>query len=346
MNSFSFVEVWAGAGTMRLALEAHGGRSLLAVGLDRSEKMTYLANFANDYTFSDDIIPFSPEAIPDHDLLVSYLPGAVLRKGWRRSRHHGDPFPSELLAIEDIIDTKKPRAVLIESTNLLLTYREGNPLEMIVGILRDRLGYDIHYHLIPAYHFAPQHRDIIVVAAFREKTPFSWDGIQKPVVPPRLSSVLHRTDGSEPFLPWDGDRFFDHDKQRVQPRYTVRRSLFRDDDPRLLTPCDIADTTHAYHYHDGLSIFLAQDDPLPPRRLTPRECARLMGLPDTFRIPVSDFYAYRQLGCSPVLPATSEAVRIIRKYMTTSNVGHPHHGSLDEYASHALMQQDRAGYAS
>lgn len=317
MKSFSFVEVWAGIGAMRLALEAHGGRSLLAVGLDRSEKITYLANFGNDYTFSDDIIPFSCNAIPDHDLLVSYLPWTVLRKRNRQSPYFGDEFPSELLAIEAIIDAKQPRVVLIESTTPFLARRDDNPIEIIVRMLRDRLGYDVHHQLINANEFVPQQRYIIIIVAFREKTPFSWEGIYKPITPPRLLSVLHRTDGSEPYLPWDGDRFFDHEQRRVQPRYTVHSGLFKESDHRLVTPYDIADTNRACHYKGGLSVFLAQEDPLPPRRLTPRECARLMGLPDTFRIPVKDFYAYRQLGNCPILPVTTEAICLIKKHLIT-----------------------------
>lgn len=97
---------------------------------------------------------------------------------------------------------------------------------IILQTLSDELGYEVHYKVIDARHFTPQHRERIIIAGFREKTDFSWNDLRLPEEGPRLKSILHRTDGTEPFLPWDGDRFFDHGGQKVQPRYTLTPHLW------------------------------------------------------------------------------------------------------------------------
>ncbi|MGC7407336.1 DNA (cytosine-5-)-methyltransferase, partial [Pandoraea pneumonica] len=83
-----------------------------------------------------------------------------------------------------------------------------------------------HHKVIDGQHFTPQHRERIIIVGFREKTGFSWDDLKLPEEGPRLASILHKTDGSEPVSPWDGDRFFDHSKLTVQPRYTLTPNLW------------------------------------------------------------------------------------------------------------------------
>lgn len=86
--------------------------------------------------------------------------------------------------------------------------------------------HDVHYSVIDGQYFTPQHRERIIIVGFREKTGFSWDDLKLPEEGPRLASILHRTDGTEPALPWDGERFFDHDRRAVPPRYTLTPNLW------------------------------------------------------------------------------------------------------------------------
>lgn len=146
---------------------------------------------------------------------------------------------------------------------------------------------------------------------------------------PRLASVLHRTDGSEPVLPWDGERFFDHAARQVQPKYTLTPGLWAylqqyAEKHRaagngfgygLAFPGSVTRTLSARYHKDGSEILVHQGEGLRPRRLTPRECARLMGFPDTFRIPVSDTQAYRQFGNSVVMPVMREVARAMMPYL-------------------------------
>jgi DNA (cytosine-5)-methyltransferase 1 len=224
-----------------------------------------------------------------------------------------------------IIAAKRPKAFLLENVKNLLSHDRGNTFRVILQTLRDELGYDVHYRIIDGQHFVPQHRERIIIVGFREKTGFSWDDLQLPAKGPTLASILHRTDGSEPVLPWDGNRYFDHERQQVHPKYTLSPKLWAylqayAEKHRaaghgfgfgLVTPDSIARTLSARYYKDGSEILVSQGGSSRPRRLTPRECARLMGFPDTFRIPVSDTQAYRQFGNSVVVPVMREVARIM-----------------------------------
>ena len=92
--------------------------------------------------------------------------------------------------------------------------------------LQEELGYEVHTKVIDAINFTPQHRERIIIVGFREPTDFSWDDLEIPPVGPKLHTILHRTDGTEPVLEWDGDRFFDHDNAEVQPKFTLTPKLW------------------------------------------------------------------------------------------------------------------------
>ena len=127
-------------------------------------------------------------------------------------------------------------------------------------------------------------------------------------------------------LPWDGDTYFDHGRKRVQPKYTLSEHLWTylqnyAEKHRakgngfgfgLVGPTNVARTLSARYHKDGSEILVDQGKRKSPRRLTPRECARLMGFPDTFRIPVSDTRAYRQFGNSVVVDVMSHVARLMQ----------------------------------
>lgn len=174
----------------------------------------------------------------------------------------------------------------------------------------------------------PQHRERIYIVGFRSHTDFTWDDLKYPEHKPVLADILHRTDGTEPYLPWDGDRYFEHEHNKVQDKYTLTPRLWQylqDYKAKheamghgfgygLVTPDMVSRTLSARYHKDGSEILVAQEGERP-RRLTPRECARLMGYPDNFRIPVSDTQAYRQFGNSVVVPAIAEIARIMRPHI-------------------------------
>jgi DNA (cytosine-5)-methyltransferase 1 len=228
-----------------------------------------------------------------------------------------------------IIAEKRPSAFMLENVKNLVSHDKGNTFRVILETLRDELGYDVHYKIVDGGHFTPQHRERIIIVGFAERTEFSWDELDLPEDRPVLSSILHKTDGTEPFLEHDGDRYYDHASSAVQAKFTLTPKLWEYLQAYaskhkaagngfgfgLVTGDSVTRTLSARYYKDGSEILVSQGPLGRPRRLTPRECARLMGYPDDFRIPVSDTQAYRQFGNSVVVPVMAEVARIMKPHI-------------------------------
>ncbi|WP_200877411.1 DNA (cytosine-5-)-methyltransferase [Methylobacter tundripaludum] len=330
---FRFIDLFAGIGGIRMGFEAHGGKCVFTSEWNDFSKKTYIENYGDHHPFVGDIVPYPAEAIPDHDVLLGGFPCqpfslAGVSKKNSLGRPHGFECTTQgtlFFDVARIIATKQPKAFLLENVKNLLSHDKGNTFDVILQTLRDELKYDVHYKVIDGRYFTPQHRERIIIVGFREKTDFSWDDLQLPEENPRLSSILHKTDGSEPVLPWDGDRFFDHSKQAALSKYTLTPNLWTylqayAEKHRaagngfgfgMAYPDSVTRTLSARYYKDGSEILVWQGKNKRPRRLTPRECARLMGFPDTFKIPVSDTQAYRQFGNSVIMPVMKEVARIM-----------------------------------
>ena len=330
---FTFIDLFAGIGGIRLGFEAHGGKCVFTSEWNDFSKKTYIENFGDHHPFVGDIVPYPAEDVPAHDVLLAGFPCqpfsiAGVSKKNSLGRPHGFECTTQgtlFFDVARIIATRRPKAFLLENVKNLLSHNGGNTFGVILHTLRDELKYEVHYRIIDGQHFTPQHRERIILAGFRDRTRFSWDALELPAKGPRLGSILHRTDGSEPVLPWDEGRFFDHDRQMVHPRYTLTPNLWAylqayAEKHRaagngfgfgLVSPDSVTRTLSARYYKDGSEILVGQGRNRRPRRLTPRECARLMGFPDTFRIPVSDTQAYRQFGNSVVVPVMQEVARIM-----------------------------------
>lgn len=331
-HRFRFVDLFAGIGGIRMGFEANGGECVFTSEWNDFSKKTYIENYGNHHQFVGDIVSFPAEDVPDHDVLLGGFPCqpfsiAGVSKKNSLGRPHGFECTTQGTLFFDVarmIATKRPAAFLLENVKNLLSHDKGNTFKVILQTLRYELGYDVHYKVIDGQHFTPQHRERIIIVGFREKIGFSWNDLRLPTDDPRLASILHKTDGTEPVLSSDEDRFFDHKKRVVQPKYTLTPSLWvylqaYAEKHRaagngfgfgMAFPDSVTRTLSARYYKDGSEILVNQGKK-SPRRLTPRECARLMGFPDTFRIPVSDTQAYRQFGNSVVMPVMQEVARIM-----------------------------------
>ncbi|BBU33376.1 cytosine-specific methyltransferase (plasmid) [Burkholderia sp. THE68] len=336
-ETFRFVDLFAGIGGIRMGFEAHGGECVFTSEWNEFSKKTYLENHGDLHPFVGDIVPFPAKDIPDHDVLLAGFPCqpfsiAGVSKKNSLGRPHGFECTTQgtlFFDVARIIAHKRPKAFLLENVKNLLSHDKGNTFRVILETLRDELGYDVHYRVIDGQHFTPQHRERIIIVGFQEKTGFSWDDLRLPSEGPRLGSVLHRTDGKEPLLPWDADRFFDHERGSVQAKFTLTENLWKylqayAEKHRaagngfgfgMAYTDSVTRTLSARYYKDGSEILVSQGGRRRPRRLTPRECARLMGFPDTFRIPVSDTQAYRQFGNSVVMPVMKEVARIMMPHV-------------------------------
>ncbi|MEX3952013.1 DNA (cytosine-5-)-methyltransferase [Paraburkholderia sp. EG287B] len=334
---FRFIDLFAGIGGIRKGFEAHGGECVFTSEWNPFSRKTYLENYGEDHPFIGDITAVEAADVPDHDVLLAGFPCqpfsiAGVSKKNALGRPHGFACTTQgtlFFDVARIIAEKRPAAFLLENVKNLVSHDRGRTFDVILQVLRDELGYDVHYRVIDGSHFTPQHRERIIIVGFREPAAFSWDALALPEEGPRLASILHRTDGCEPLLPWDGERFFDHGARRVQPKYTLTPGLWAylqqyAEKHRaagngfgygLAFPDSVTRTLSARYHKDGSEILVYQGEGLRPRRLTPRECARLMGLPDTFRIPVSDTQAYRQFGNSVVMPVMREVARTMMPHL-------------------------------
>ena len=326
--SFTFIDLFAGIGGMRKGLERVGGRCVFTCEWNEKAQETYRANFG-DERISGDIRDVAIDAIPEYSVLAAGFPCqpfsiAGVSKKNSLGRAHGfdcDTQGTLFFDIQRIIEETRPAAVLLENVKNLVSHDKGRTFETIRRVLEEDLGYEFHSEVIDAAAFVPQHRQRIFIVAFREATDFSFKDLPLPATdPPRLSSILHPEDGSEPIE----ERFTEGPNGTPLPKYTLTPRLWEYLQQYaakhrergngfgygLVGPDSVARTMSARYHKDGSEILVAQDRGRP-RRLTPRECARLMGFDEPgaqdWVIPVSDTQAYRQFG-NAVVPQVVEAV--------------------------------------
>lgn len=341
-GDFDFVDLFAGIGGIRLAFEDVGGRCVFTSEWDSYAQKTYLANFRESHNIAGDITGVKEQQIPDHDLLLAGFPCqpfsiAGVSKKNALGREHGFKDVTQgtlFFDVARIIAHKRPRAFLLENVKNLQSHDKGRTFDVVLRTLSEDLGYDVHWKVVDGAHFVPQHRERIIIVGFREPVAFDWNILNLPKKNAQpIGAILHQTDGKEPVLEWDEGRFFDHTRKKVNPKYTLTDHLwgylqrYKEKHQAqgngfgfgLVGPKDIARTLSARYYKDGSEILIRQRGDANPRRLTPRECARLMGFPDTYRIPVSDTRAYMQFGNSVVVPLMREVARVMRPFICQKN---------------------------
>jgi DNA (cytosine-5)-methyltransferase 1 len=330
---FTFVDLFAGIGGIRLGFEKHGGKCLFTSEWNPFAQKTYLANFpaAEGHQLVGDITQVAESAIPDHDVLLAGFPCqpfsiAGVSKKNALGRPHGFECATQgtlFFDVARIIAAKRPKAFLLENVKNLVSHDRGNTFKIIEETLKAELDYDIYHRVIDGQHFVPQHRERIIILGFREKR--EHDPFDDLVLPEKgaikLSSILHPENGTEK----EEQPYTKGKNAAVNSKYTLTLHLwdylqkYAEKHRKagngfgfgLVTGNDVARTLSARYYKDGSEILISQGNRKRPRRLTPRECARLMGFDDSFKIPVSDTQAYRQFGNSVVVPMITEVARVL-----------------------------------
>jgi len=338
---FRFIDLFAGIGGLRKGFEAEGGRCVYTCEWDKYSRQTYEANFPHDdHEIAGDIRQVSAEDVPDHDLLLAGFPCqpfsiAGVSKKNALNRPHGFACEAQGTLFYDvarIIRHKRPKAFLLENVKNLLNHDRGQTFRIIHDVLRNQLGYHISFRVLDAKSWLPQHRERIFIVGFREECGFDLNDlvVPDPFKGPKLGSILHAEDGSEA-----ADRHYIDRDGKVSDRYTLTPHLWRylqdyAEKHRqkgngfgfgLFGPEDVARTLSARYYKDGSEILIRQPGG-SPRRLTPRECARLMGFDapgqSDFFIPVSDTQAYKQFGNSVAVPAVRAVAEYMKPYLLGS----------------------------
>ncbi|MEB0266798.1 DNA (cytosine-5-)-methyltransferase [Cryobacterium sp. 10I5] len=333
---FTFIDAFAGIGGIRQGFEKHGGECVFTSEWNAFSKKTYTVNFGDGHEFIGDIVG-QQGIVPAHDVLLGGFPCqpfsiAGVSKKNSLGRPHGFDDPTQgtlFFELKEIIKTTRPAAFVLENVKNLKSHDRGHTFAVIMSVLRDELGYDVYEKVIDGGHFTPQHRERIIIVGFARKTEFTWDDLVLPEkTSHKLGDILHRTDGTEPILPHDGDKYFNHAERKVNDKFTLTENLWTYLQNYAakhkaagngfgfgLVNSEGRTRTLSARYHKDGSEILVEQPGQRPRRLTPRECARLMGFDDSFVIPVSDTQAYRQFGNSVVVPVFKEVARIMKPHL-------------------------------
>ncbi|RMG25304.1 MAG: DNA (cytosine-5-)-methyltransferase [Methanobacteriota archaeon] len=321
---FKFIDLFAGIGGLRLACERNGGYCVFTSEINRFSAKTYLANFPDSIVLGD-ISEIDEDDIPYHDILVAGFPcqpfsiaGVSKRNSLGRKHGFEDKTQGTLFFdVARILERKRPRCFVLENVKNLVSHDSGNTMKTILDVLVNELGYHVSWKVMDASRFVPQKRERTVIVGTTD-APFDFDSLDAPDEKPKMKDILHPEDGSEKPEP----PYTEGPLAKVSDRYVLSDRLWGFLQSHalkhqkkgngfgygLVGQDDVARTLTARYYKDGSEILVKRNDG-NPRKLTPRECARLMGFPDDFKIPVSDTQAYRQFGNSVVVPLFERVVK-------------------------------------
>ncbi|MBN1968294.1 MAG: DNA (cytosine-5-)-methyltransferase [Candidatus Delongbacteria bacterium] len=316
---FRFIDLFAGIGGIRIAYQKVGGKCVFSSEYNKFAKVTYEANFG-EIPFGD-ITKINEKNIPEHDILLAGFPCqpfsiAGVSKKNSLGRKHGflDETQGNLFFdIARILEEKRPKAFMLENVKNLVAHDKGRTFEVIYNTL-DELGYSVHFRVLDGKHFVPQHRERIIIVGFDKRVFNGKENFKFPKLPEPTRTI------GEILEPNPDDKYTLSNKlwdylQNYAEKHKAKGNGFGFG----LTDLDsISRTISARYYKDGSEILIPQNGK-NPRRLTPRECARLQGFPDEFIIPVSDNQAYRQFGNSVVMPLMYAIAKQVIKVFDSYN---------------------------
>ncbi len=306
-SDFSFIDLFAGIGGIRIPFQELGGKCVFTSEWDKFAQKTYRVNFGEEP--QGDITKIDADDIPSFDILLGGFPcqpfsQAGLKKGFSDTR--GTLF----FEIERIIAAKKPKAFLLENVKQLRGHDKGRTLKVILEHI-DALNYYVKAEVLRAGDFGvPQNRERIYIVGISKdyyNLPDNYDfRFPTPTyVKTRLGDILEHNVNDKYTISdalWEGHQR--RKKEHQEKGNGFGFSLFN-------AESEYANTISARYYKDGSEILIDQGEGKNPRKLTPRECARLQGFPEKFIITVSDTQAYKQFGNSVAVPV----VRAVAKRM-------------------------------
>lgn len=317
-GSFSFIDLFAGIGGMRLAFERAGGHCVYSNEWNKYSQQTYFANFGEQP--EGDITQVDAKKIPDHDILVAGFPcqpfsiaGVSKKQSLGRATGFEDKTQGTLFFdVCRILKEKKPKAFMLENVKNLCSHDKGRTFKVILESLEE-LDYQVFYQVIDGQNFVPQHRERILIVGFDRKrygNNIAFDFNITPVFPkPVIGDILEKNVDEKYTL---SDKLWTY----LQNYAAKHRAAGNGFGYGIAQKDGVSRTLSARYYKDGSEILIEQAG-RNPRKLTPRECARLQGFPDSFKIPVSDTQAYRQFGNSVVVPLMANVAKLISEKIET-----------------------------
>jgi DNA (cytosine-5)-methyltransferase 1 len=315
-SKFKFIDLFAGIGGFRIAFQELGGKCVFSSEWNKFAQQTYHENFG-EVPFGD-ITKVNAKDIPDHDIMLGGFPCqpfsiAGVSKKNSLGRAHGflDKTQGTLFFdVARIIEKKRPKIFLLENVKNLISHDKKRTFQIIRDTLK-KLNYSVYARVLDGQHFVPQHRERIFIIGFDRRVFKDSESFEFPQMPDEqqaIENILEKHPDPKYTL---SDKLWEY-----LQKYAIKHKEKGNGFGFGLTQLDgVARTLSARYYKDGSEILIAQDGK-NPRRLTPRECARLQGYPDKFKIEVSDNQAYRQFGNSVVVPLVKAVGKELVKYLT------------------------------
>lgn len=311
-TGFSFIDLFAGIGGMRIAYESAGGHCVYSNEWNKYSQQTYFANFGEQP--DGDITQVNENDIPDHDILVAGFPcqpfsiaGVSKKQSLGRATGFEDKTQGTLFFdICRILKAKRPKAFMLENVKNLCSHDKGRTFKVITESL-DELDYDVFYQVLDGQNYVPQHRERILIVGFDRKRygdKVDFEFKLTPVEPKPVMRNILETDVDDKYTL--SDKLWNY-LQNYAEKHKAAGNGFG---YGIADPDGVARTLSARYFKDGSEILIEQPGK-NPRRLTPRECARLQGFPESFKIPVSDTQAYKQFGNSVVVPLMSNVAQLV-----------------------------------
>lgn len=312
---FTFIDLFAGMGGFRIAMQRQGGKCVFSSEWDKYAQRTYFANFG-EMPFGDITKESTKHFIPNtFDVLCAGFPcqpfsiaGVSKKKSLGRETGFKDKTQGTLFFdVADIINRHRPKAFYLENVKNLTSHDKGKTFRIICETLEE-LNYSVHYKVMDGKYYVPQHRERIMIVGFdrnifKGKEVFNFPEAKdtnislKDILDSNVDAKYTLTDKLWCYLQ-------DYAEKHKKKGNGFGFGLAQLD--------GITRTLSARYYKDGSEILIPQGKGKNPRKLSPRECARLMGYPDNYIInEVSDVQAYRQCGNSVVVPlitAVSEQI--------------------------------------
>ena len=339
--TFKYIDLFAGIGGLRRGFDAIGGKCVFTSEWNKFSQLTYRENFSDNHEIAGDIREVHEAEIPRHDVLLAGFPCQPFSIAGVSKRNalkipHGLSCKTQGTLFHDIVRIVRyhqPNVFLLENVKNFVNHDKGRTFQKINKVLTNNLGYSVSWRVINAKSWVPQNRQRIFIVGMRDKNDFSLNDFEvpDPLCGPKLGEILHPEDGTEdaepPYTVGSDAKvarkyiLSKHLWQYLQDYAEIHRRQGNGFGFGLVGTTDIARTLSARYYKDGAEILIKRRGRGRPRRLTPRECARLMGFDQPneskFIIPVSDVQAYKQFGNAVVATVVDDLAKFMAPWIIT-----------------------------
>lgn len=326
-NTLKVIDLFAGIGGIMTGFKSIGAKSVFVSEWDKPAQKTYYENF-KEMPFGD-ITKIKPEEILPFDILLAGFPCQPFSMAGKQLGL-ADTRGTLFFDIAKIVEYHRPSVVFLENVKRFKSHDGGRTFETIKNIL-EQLGYEVYSKVLNAKDFGvPQNRERIYIIGFLGKTNFSFP---EPLgIKTKLGNILEKKVDQKYTISdklWEGHQR--RKREHKEKGNGFGYSIFNE-------KSEYTSTISARYYKDGSEILIEQKNK-NPRRLTPREAARLQGFNDSFKIPVSDCQAYKQFGNSvavPVIKALAKEVKKALKMLKVNDSGNKKRINIDKIKKNSV----------